>query len=153
MGKREGGRKPRGKTVKDLRNGKASDDYEVEIGEGHNSAHFEPSGKTLDEFFEQIDAEDQTIADIMEAARKKCQGSRKAITTAKKRMVKDGYHTKELETLMRKHRMARKLENVGKDLDEDQRIHFRKMDEAWQRFKDTPLGSFAEQHAEAALQD
>lgn len=146
----------RGKTVKDYQRGKAADDYEVDVegeaGEGHNSKHFEPNGKTLAEFKQVVTDEKAEIKAIMDAARLKCQGPRAAIAKAKKRMVKDGYHAKELDTLMRKWGLEAKLDHVADNLDDEQIEHYRNCEKALGDFASTPLGDAAVQAAEAALQ-
>lgn len=140
--------KGRGKTVKDYKRGKAADDYDVEAegdaGEGHNS-RFEPSGEALNDYLSVIDEEDAEIAAIQQQARLKCQGPRASITKATKRMVKDGYHAKELATLVRKHRMKRKLAGIAHNLDEDQLPFFQSLEKALGDFVDTPLGAAAAQ--------
>lgn len=150
-GAAKGGRGKSGKTVKDLKNGKAADGYQVDIGgEGHNSA-FVPSGKELAEFKQVVMDEELEIKAIMDAARLKCEGPRAAIARAKKMMTDSGYHAKELNTHIRKWKTEYKLDHIADNLDADQREHFDAIDKALGDYIDTPLGRAAEarEHATA----
>lgn len=142
-GAAKGGRKS-GKTVKDTKNGKAADDYQVDIGgEGHNSA-FVPSGKSLADFKQVVMDEELEIKAIMDAARLKCEGPRAAIKNAKKLMIEDGYHAQELNTLIRGWKLEYKLDHLADNLDADQREHFNSLDKALGDFLDTDLGRAAQ---------
>lgn len=142
-------RKPKAaaKRVKDHRRGKASENYEVDVeGDptiGHNSKNFQPERRALSDYLDTIDEQDGIITDIMQTARKKCQGPRGAIKTARKRMIEDGYHAKELDTLVRKHRLERKVEAVADSLDDEQVQFFRALEKALGPLADTPLGQAA----------
>jgi len=154
MGKRAGGRKPKGKTVKDYQRGKAANNHDVEVDgdedfDGKNSK-FEPDGKTISEALEAIDEENETIANIMEAARKKCQAPRAAIKTVRKRLIKDGYHAKELDTVIRKHALEIKISNVDRKLDDGQIVSFREMEAALGKFRGLPLVDAALERAREA---
>lgn len=144
-----GTRKPKAaaKRVKDHKRGKASDNYEVDVeGDdtiGHNSKNFVPERRALSDYLDTIDEQDAIIADIMQTARKKCQGPRGAVKTARKRMIEDGYHAKELDTLVRKHRLERKVEAVADSLDDEQVQFFRALEKALGPLADTPLGQAA----------
>ena len=136
------------KKIKDHRNGSAVNGYEVEVdgdnaGEGHNSKAFEPDGPELHDFMDLVADEELAIANIMDAARKKCEGPRGAIKAAKKVLVESGYEAQVLTTLMRKERMKRKLEQVADKLNEDQIIPYRAMERALGDYADTPLGKAA----------
>lgn len=148
------GRGRTGKGVKDFKNGSAADGYDVAVEDGDEfdgkNEHFEVSGKTLEEYLEVIDEADENIAAIMEAARKKCQPQRTIIKNARKRMVDDGYHSTELDTIVRQHRLKRKINHVTDKLNDDQILFFRALEKALGDFKNTPLGSAAVQAAEAA---
>lgn len=149
-GAAKGGRKS-GKTVRDTKRGKAADDYQVDIGgEGHNSA-FVPSGKELAEFKQVVMDEELEIKAIMDAARLKCEGPRAAIAKAKKMMTESGYHTQELNTLIRGWKIQYKLDHLADNLDADQREHFAALDKALGDYLDTPLGQAAQarEHAPA----
>lgn len=119
----------------------ANDD---ERGEGDNSKNWEPSGDELDELFAVIDEEDAAIAKNNDANRLKNQAHRTAIAKGIKRLVQDGYPTKELSTLIREHRLKRKVSNIAKELDEDMTERFQKMQKAWADFRSMPLGQAAE---------
>jgi hypothetical protein len=134
------------KKVKDYQNGSAANDYDVDVdgsGEGHNSKAFAPDGPELRDFMDLVADEELAIANIMDAARKKCEGPRGAIKAAKKVLVESGYEAQVLTTLMRKERMKRKLEHVADKLNEDQIIPYRAMERALGDFADTALGQAA----------
>lgn len=140
------GRGKTGKGVKDFQNGSAANDYDVAVdgsGEGHNSKAFTPDGPELRDFIDLVADEELAIANIMDAARKKCEGPRGAIKAAKKVLVESGYEAQVLTTLMRKERMKRKLEHVADKLNEDQIIPYRAMERALGDYADTPLGQAA----------
>lgn len=140
-----------GKSVKDYQNGKAANDYDVDVGEegeGHNSKNFTPDGDELQSFRDLLIEEWGNIKAIMDAARLKCQGSRTAIKAAKKLLVESGYHAKELDTLMRKFRLEDKLDHVADNLDDDQKPHYDSLLKALGEFGDTPLGQAALEMAE-----
>ena len=150
------GRGKNGKTIKDFQRGNAVDGYEMSVdgddaGEGHNSKHFEPNGPELRDFLDVVAEEEATIEQIMEAARKKCEGPRGAIKSAKKVLVESGYHAKELATLMRREKLKRKLERIADNLDDEQVLHYRSLEKALGAFADTPLGAAAMAGAEASL--
>jgi hypothetical protein len=152
MGKREGGRKPRGKTVKDVKRGSAANGYRVPVGgdeefDGNNET-FEPSGKALADAVEAIMTERATIKSIMDAARKKCQAPRAAITKTTKRMVKDGYQAKVFGALIRDKVLEQKIEQNKHNLAPDEGASFAAFKLA---MAGTPLGDAAIQHAEAAM--
>lgn len=139
-----------GRKVRDVKRGKAADNYQVdvdgdedEVGPGHNSKDFTPDPRAVRDYLEVIDEQDSIIVEIMAAARKKCQGPRGALKTARKRMIEDGYHAKELDTLVRKHRLERKVESVAASLDQDQREFFAALVKALGPLADTPLGQAA----------
>jgi len=134
------------KKVKDYQNGSAVNGYEVNVegnGEGHNSKSFEPDSQELRDFIDLVADEELAIANIMEAASKKCEGPRGAIKAAKKVLVESGYEAQALTTIMRKERMKRKLEHVADKLNEDQIIPYRAMERALGDYADTPLGKAA----------
>ena len=143
------GRGKTGKTIKDFQRGDAVNDYEMAVdgdddaGEGHNSKHFDPNGPELSDFLELVAEEEAAIEQIMEAARKKAEGPRGAIKSAKKVLVESGYHAKELATLMRREKLKRKIEHVADNLDDEQILHYRSLERALGEFADTPLGAAA----------
>jgi hypothetical protein len=146
--KKGGGRN--GKSVKDYQRGDKANGYKVAVdgedderGEGDNSKHFDPNGPELREFLDLVADEETTIANIMDAARKKAEGPRGAIKTAKKALVESGYHAKELATLMRRERLKRKLEHTADNLDDEQILHYRSLERALGDFGDTDLGRAA----------
>lgn len=150
------GRGKNGKTIKDFQRGDAVNGYEMAVdgdedaGEGHNS-RFEANGPELRDFLDLVAEEEATIEQIMEAARKKAEGPRGAIKSAKKVLVESGYHAKELATLMRREKLKRKLEHVADRLDDEQVLHYRSLEKALGAFADTPLGAAAMAGAEASL--
>lgn len=149
------GRGRNGKSVKDYQRGDAANGYDVAVDgedfDGKNE-HFEPSGKTLAEYFDVVDEADSSIRAIMDAARKKCQPHRKTISTTTKAMVQQGYRTKELATLTRKHRIERKLEGIADNLDHEAKQFFLSLERALGEFQSTPLGEAAIKQAAQAIQ-
>lgn len=144
------GRGKTGKTIKDFQRGDAVNGYDMAVdgdederGEGDNSKHFDPNGPELRDFLDVVAEEEATIEAIMEAARKKAEGPRGAIKSAKKVLVESGYHAKELATLMRREKLKRKLEHVADNLDDEQILHYRSLEKALGAFGDTPLGAAA----------
>jgi hypothetical protein len=149
------GRGRSGKGVKDHKRGSAANGYDVAVdgedGEGHNSKHFEASGRTLNDYLDVVDEADEAVRAIMEDARKKCQPHRTSLKNARKRMVDDGYHSTELDTVVRKHRLKRKVDAVTNKLNDEQILFFASLEKALGEFRNTPLGSAAVQAAEAAM--
>lgn len=144
-----------GRKVRDVKRGKAVDNYQVDVdGEddddtiGHNSKHFEPEPRALRDYLATIDEQDAIIAEIMENARKKAQAPRGAKKTARKRMIEDGYHAKELDTLVRKHVLERKVEAIAEKLDDGQREFFAALVKALGPLADTALGQAALERAQ-----
>lgn len=141
-----------GKTVKDLKNGKAVDDHQVPIEgktEGDNS--FAPNGETIQEYLDEcVRIEDENKA-LDEKIRTKCEPeraakkkNRKHVETMEKKLAGDGYTLASLQALKRQHILRHKAERVVAELDEGALRAHKKMQAAWKDFSTLPLGQAAE---------
>lgn len=115
-------------------------------GIGDNIKKFD--GDELIELLETIEAAEARIKKRAEEASKKSQPDRETIAAAKKDMVKSGYPSTELATIIRRHKLQRALRDVDAKLDDDQKETFAAMVEALggadgKGLGDTPLGKAA----------
>jgi len=129
-------------------------------GLGDNSG-WEPNGETLDEFFELADRQDDEVEQIQEQLRLKAEPFKEKIKSAKAvigeardKLVDAGYPTKELNTLLKQHRLRRQADRATKELDDGQKERHHKMEEAFRKAAGIPGSIFEyaatrEQHAGA----
>lgn len=144
----------KGKTVKDLKNGKAVDDHQVPVdGDTSGDNSFTPSGETLDELFALHDEAERGIADIDEKKRlaakpfnDKIKAWKDKVKEARDQLVEDGYPTSELNILLAERKDKLKAERRRGELDETQKRRIAQLDRAWKDFASIPggLGQAAE---------
>lgn len=141
-----------GKTVTDLKRGKAVDDHQVPIEgktEGDNS--FVPKGDTIAEYLDEcvriedenkaLDEKIRTKSEPERAAKKK---NRKHVETMEKKLAGDGYTLASLQAMKRQHLLRHRAERVTAELDEGALRAHKKMLAAWKDFSSLPLGQAAE---------
>lgn len=148
----KGSKESGGKTVKDMKNGKAVDDHQVPIDgktEGDNS--FNPSGETLSEYLDEcarIEDEAELLKEKMatkcEPERAAMKKGRKHIETMEKKLAGDGYNLKSLQTIKRQHLLRHRADKAVNQLDEGQARAHKRMLAAWKDFSTLPLGQAAE---------
>lgn len=143
--------KGEGKTVKDVKRGKAADDHQVPINGAEESIpNFQPNGETLDEYLSEcVRIYDENKA-LDERMRNKTSGERdmkkkntKHVATMEKRLAGDGYGLKALQARKRVRIKQHEAELVSKELDEGQLKDFKRMEQAEMSFATTALGQAA----------
>lgn len=142
-----------GKTVTDLKRGKAVDDHQVPINgaDDESRQNFKPSGETVAEFldeciriFEENKALDEKIRTKTTAERDAKARNMKKIATAEKSLASGGYTLASLQALKRQHILRHKAEKVTAELDEGALREHKRMMAAWKDFSTLPLGQAAE---------
>src|SRR5690242_967202 len=153
--------KAKEKGGRSAKNGKAANDDDFDRGGpdgarkqrgmGDNGA-FEPDGDQIAEFLEVVDRHDAELAAIDERMRLKTQPDREArkkvakkTSDAKGSIIKDhpGLGAKELDALIRAHRMKRDSEKVQEELDDNPKQRFKLMVASLTGFETTPLARSA----------
>jgi hypothetical protein len=118
-----------------------------EAGMGHNRTY---DGEYIRGAIEQIMSINAEIDGEKAALAKKLQPKRKHVAKIIKGMVESGMGTREVQTLLKKAKLERRLENVTAELDDDQKAEFQRILEAMGDFGDTPLGAAAIAAADGA---
>jgi uncharacterized protein (UPF0335 family) len=108
-------------------------------------------GAKLRGYLDRIAEVQAEIDKIMENAKAACSPLREDIDEIRKEANEAGFARKELNTLIRKERLERKLERVAENLDEEQKERYEDMLHALGALADLPLGeAVAEKHPERA---
>lgn len=107
-------------------------------------------GRKLRDFLDRILAVQSEIDNVMAKAKLACEPHRQDIKEIKDEANEAGFSAKEFNTLIRKERLERKIENIAENLDEDQKERFEDMLAALGVLSELPLGRHvAAQHPEA----
>lgn len=140
-----------GKTVKDVKRGKASEDHQVPInGADEGLPNFTPDGETLDEYlnecvriYDDNKAIDDRIRNKTSGEREMKKKNTKHVATMEKRLAGDGYGLKALQARKRVRIKQHEAELVSKELDDGQLKEFKRMEQAEKSFATTALGQAA----------
>lgn len=110
-------------------------------GKGDNSKKFD--GGMVQEALIDISIAEHRMTKRLEEANKKNQADREKIKAIKGDLVDSGVPAKELNTLLRKQKLEKKLETIDAALGEDQKETFAQLVEALDEYAETPLGRAA----------
>jgi vacuolar-type H+-ATPase subunit E/Vma4 len=101
------------------------------------------------EFVDQIEENQATIDEIMQAARDKCAPIREDINAIKKDAHEKGLPRRELNAVLSKRRALAKADAIREKLSAEQQDNFDQIEQALGMLLDTPLGAAAMEAAGA----
>ena len=97
---------------------------EADCGTIHAATTSTSDGKKLRSYLDRIAEVQGEIDKIMDQAKLACEPHREDIKEIKKEANEAGFSAKEFNTLIRKERLDRKIENIAENLNEQQKERF-----------------------------
>lgn len=109
------------------------------------------NGAKLRSYLDRLHECQSEVDKIMQAARLKCEPHREDMKEIRKESSEAGFAAKEFNTLFRKERLEKKIENIAENLDDEQKERFEDMLAALEVVAETmgPLGQAALDAAQA----